>query len=344
MRKAVYIFILIILVVVGGSSVSQEDSRDTVTSAVGIAVETSVNLSEIYIGDLITYRLIITHDSDIVLTPPPIGANLGGFDVKDYESDDISRLDNGRVQNENSFVLTTFTTGDYIIPPIPIEFMRPDSTVKYLISEPIAIKVKSLIAEGADTADIREVKAPFTFKSGWPWWYYVIIGGLIVIIFGTLLYMRFFREKKEEEEFIDLRDPWEIAFEKLAQLKEKKLPSEGLLKTYYVELTEIVRDFMGRVYKRQVLDMTTTEFLELFENEDIDPDIYKIVTGFLHHADLVKFAKLIPTDERIETDFETANNIVEKVRVAELTRIVPRENADAKADEPNENTEEDVNV
>lgn len=300
-----------------------EQIMDTVKSAPGISVETSVDRSEIYIGDLITYRLTIIHDSDIVLTPPPIGANLGAFDVKDYKSDDVTRPEKGRVKNESRFVLTTFTTGDYIIPPIPIEFMRPDSTIKYLISEPIAIKVKSLIAEGADTADIRDVKAPLSFETDWPWWVYAIIAGVIILLGGGFVYQKYFRAKMEREEFVDRRDPWEIAYEKLAHLKEKNYPSEGLFKMYYVVLTEIVREYMGRIYRKPVLDMTTAEFLEVMSEEDIDSEILDIVKEFLNHADLVKFAKLVPSDERMRGDFEMANELVDKIRILHLSRLTP---------------------
>ena len=309
--------------IVALSFAAGEQVTDTVKSAPGISVETSVDRSEIYIGDLITYRLTIIHDSDIVLTPPPIGANLGAFDVKDYKSDDVTRLEKGRVKNESRFVLTTFTTGDYIIPPIPIEFMRPDSTIKYLISEPIAIKVKSLIAEGADTADIRDVKAPLSFETGWPWWVYAIIAGVIILLGGGFVYQKYFRAIMEREEFVDRRDPWEIAYEKLAHLKEKNYPAEGLFKMYYVVLTEIVREYMGRIYRKPVLDMTTAEFLESMSEEDIDPEILEIVKEFLGHADLVKFAKLVPSDERMRGDFEMANELVDKIRILHLSRLTP---------------------
>lgn len=324
MQTVKLIILTLAVLLTAGSGFAQDSATpDTVKSAPGISVETSVDRSEIYIGDLITYRLTIIHDSNIVLTPPPIGANLGAFDVKDYKSDEVTRLEEGRVKNESRFVLTTFTTGDYVIPPIPIEFMRPDSSVKYLISEPIAIKVKSLIAEGADTADIRDVKAPLSFETGWPWWGYVIVAGVIILLGGGFVYWKFFREKKAPEEFVDRRDPWEIAYEKLAHLKEKNYPSEGLFKMYYVVLTEIVREYLGRIYHKPVLDMTTAEFLDVISEQEIEPDMLEIIRKFLNHADLVKFAKLVPSDEQMSHDFETANEIIDQVRIIYLSRLTP---------------------
>jgi len=173
MNKILLHIILIVLVTVV-SVYGQEGVPDTVQSAQGLSIESSVDRSEIYIGDLITYTLSVIYESTITLTPPPIGANLGAFDVKDYETDDETRLDDGRIKLHSSFILTTFTTGDYIIPPIPVEFMTADSVRKILISEPMPIKVKSLLAESADTADIRDIKGPIEFETPIPVYYYLL--------------------------------------------------------------------------------------------------------------------------------------------------------------------------
>jgi len=319
MRKLIYILFIVILVF--GTAEAQEiEAVDTVTSAPGITIETSVDLAEAYIGDLITYSLAITHDTDVVLTPPPIGANLGSFDVKNYEDLGETRLDDGRIRTESRFMLTTFTTGDYIIPPIPVEFMLPDSTKKILISEPVPVKILSLLAEGADTADIRDLKAQIEFKSGWPWWCYVIAGGILLLVIAIVL-RRILGGKKEERKPVDTRKPWEIASEDLAFLKEKNLPAAGEYKQYYIELTDIIREFLQRVYKIPVLDMTTWEFMEAISEFDIEPELDSMLKQFLDFADLVKFAKFMPESEKAYADFEEACNIVDIVRKAELIKI-----------------------
>src|SRR5512138_714655 len=99
-----------------GSGARAQSPADTVQAIPGMEIKTSVDKAEVYIGDLITYKVTITHDSSITLVPPPLGANLGAFDVKDYQADIETKLDGGRVQNQTTFVLSTFTTGDYIIP------------------------------------------------------------------------------------------------------------------------------------------------------------------------------------------------------------------------------------
>ncbi|MFQ6007996.1 MAG: BatD family protein [Candidatus Zixiibacteriota bacterium] len=293
-RIAAHWLIIVFILLSATSKVVAQNQIDTVESLAGIEIQTSVDRAEVYIGDLITYQLTITHDSTIEPVPPPLGANLGAFDVKDYETDVRSKLPDGRIQSTSKFVLSTFTTGDYIIPPIPVMFIMPDSSKKVVLSESVPIKVKSLLAEGSDTADIRPLKAQYEFKRDLTPYY--LWGGVILFILAlvaTLMWLRI-RKKKRMELPLDLRPAWEVAFERLVLLKQKDYLADGEYKQYYFELTEIARDYLGRMYQINVLDMTTDEFLFHFKEQQLPNDLYENMGRFLQHADLVKFAKLIP--------------------------------------------------
>jgi hypothetical protein len=319
MKKISYILFLILI---GAGMVRSADmaTPDTVKSAPGITIETSVDKSEILIGDLISYRLAVIHDSNIVLTPPPIGANLGAFDVKDYQSDVATTLKDGRIKTESRFQLTTFTTGDYIIPPIPVQFKLPDGTVKYLISEPTPIKVKSLLANATDSADIRDIKSPIEFKSDNKIYYY-LAGALIVLLAAAgYIYWRIRKKRRGIVEPIDLRKPWEIAFEELALLKEKHYVEDSQFKLFYIELIDIVRAYWGRIYKIPALDMTTEEYLDRIRDEDISEELYNRMKRLLNFADLVKFAKFIPEAGNAASDFDETTSMVEYIRQDTITK------------------------
>jgi len=295
---------------------------DTVQSAEGIRVETAIDRAEIYIGDLINYRLTIYHDSDIVLTPPPIGANLGAFDVKDYQADDTRRTNDGKYKIESRFALTTFTTGDYIIPPIPVEYMTPDSVRHIIVSEAIAIKVKSLLGEEAgDSLDIRDLKPQYVFASSNRWLYYTIAGILLAALVVGYLIWRRKRRMMETGEPVDLRDPWEIAFEKLAYLKETDYLEKKKYKQYYVDLSDIFREYIGRMYHFPALDMTTFELLSKLEEMELEPSLYGRIGKLLNFSDLVKFAKFEPDASRPMFDFDEVHEIVEYVRQIEQTKL-----------------------
>ena len=216
-------------------SAEAQDVRDTVESLPGIEVTTSVNVAEMYVGDIITYTVGIVYDTTLELIPPPLGANLGAFDVKDYQPDQVTELPDGRVRSETIFKLSTFTTGDYIIPPLPILFRLPDSTAKVILAEGLPIKVKSLLGDDDDTLDIKALKDPYEFERDYSRYYWFGGAGLLLLLAGIGLWL-YLRKRGTEEEFVDLRPAWEIALEGLAILTEKHLPEEKQFKKFYLEL------------------------------------------------------------------------------------------------------------
>lgn len=303
----------------GSTRLQAQTGPDTVNSIPGITITTSVDKAEVFIGDLITYEVTIEHDSSITLVPPPLGANLGAFDVKDYEPDKGRKLEGGRTQTTTTFVLSTFTTGDYVIPPVPILFELPDKTRKVMLAEAVPIKVKSMLENAGDSVDIKPAKAPYEFKRNWvP--YYILGGLLLALLIGVILWWRL-RKKTQSGAAVDLRPAWEIAYEELALLQTGSLLADEKYKEYYIELTEIVRGFLGRIYRVTVLDMTTEEFLAVFKSMDLPDGLYTQTSDLLTHADLVKFAKLIPERDRAEQDFEAAHMIVSLVRAEEERRL-----------------------
>lgn len=289
------------------------DEVDTVASITGIKIVTAVDRAEMYIGDLINYTVTIEHDSSIELLPPPLGANLGAFDVKDYVTDITTRLPNGRIKSENRFVLSTFTTGNYLIPPIPMVFEFQDGTRKVILSESVLIKVQSLLLNTDDSLDIKPLKAQYEFERDYT--RYFIWGAVVFLMLALAGYLLWRKLRgKGEVEFIDLRPAWEIAFEKLAVLEQKKLIDEEKFKTFYLELTDILRAYLGRMCARNIVDMTTEEFFSGYADIGLPTDAERELKEFFDHADLVKFAKYIPRTKRSQADFAYAHNYIELIR------------------------------
>ena len=290
-----------------------------------INITAAVDKQTAYIGDIIDYSITITYDSTIVLTPPATGANLGGFDVKDYEVGEETALDGGRRRQVLRFLMRTFTTGEYIIPPLPIEYTLPDSTKKYISADPIKINIKSVLAEGAaaDTLQLRPLKSQASLiKARTVTW--IIIAAAAAIIAAAAIYIWWRRRKKETEAaYVDPRPSWEIAYADLALLKDEDLPGKGEVKKFYFALSEIFRKYIGKKFEFDAIDLTTTEIDEVFERLTVDPAFRDETREFFDHADLVKFAKLSPEADRPDRDWNTAYELVSKSKDMIVTPPLP---------------------
>jgi len=292
-----------------------------------IDVTASVDKQSAYIGDLIEYSIAITYDSTIQLTPPAAGANLGGFEVKDYNFGEEERLKEGKRRQLISFKLRTFTTGDYVIPPLPIEYKTADSTVKYISADPIKIFIKSMLAEGENVDSLQprplKAQASLTGKSRTLW---LIIGGAVIIMAaGVGYYMWRRRRGLEPAPYVDPRPSWEIAYTDLAMLKNKNMPEQGEVKKYYFELSEIMKRYLGRKFEFGAVDMTTTEIGEYLTQRSLDESLHEEIIGFSEHADLVKFAKYVPPADRPGIDWDAAYELVTKTKDLMITPPVVTE-------------------
>jgi len=295
---------------------------DTVGVLPGIEIETSVDRVESYIGDLITYTLKITYDSTYDLIPPPLGANLGAFDVKEYQPDIETELSDGRLESRTIFTLSTYTTGDYIVPPLPVVFVLPDSSRKVMMAEAIPIKILSLLdLAGSDSIDIKPLKPQLTANQIFPPDYseYYLWGGLGFVLCIVLGGMILWWWRRRRQAAVIQPPAWEVAFERLAFLKveylDKGFAEQLRAKDYYIELTELSRAYLGRIYEIDVLEMTTEQFMDRFAEIELPDNLYSIISNFYKHADQVKFAKMMPEMKRAEDDFLVVHSMIDSVRI-----------------------------
>jgi hypothetical protein len=284
-----------------------------------ISVESYVDRATITIGDRILYTLIVTADQKVALEPVALGSNLGAFEVKDYKIHDPKKTREGRVANKSEYQITTFTTGEYVIPPIIINYTDPGGDKKEIKSEPLFILVKSVGASEGDKEDIRGLKPPLEIKGGYRA-YLIILPVLAALAAGGFLYYRQ-RAKglalpRIPEEL--QRPTWEVALAELDSLGESDLLTRKQIKRYFIILSDIIRKYLERRYKISVLDRTTEEIRGEMKKLKLEQGPTQMISGLLFFCDLVKFAKYVPSAEKIEGSLSQAYSIVDLTKQKEV--------------------------
>jgi len=285
-----------------------------------ISVESKVDRATITIGDRVTYTLTIKSDPKIKLDPIPLGSNLGAFEIKDYKSYPPEKDKQGKVISKSDYNITTFTTGEYVIPPIEITYAGPDGEKKSISSERIFITVRSVGATEAEMEDIRGLKPPIDVKGGSKVFY---AGALLLLAAGFLawFYLRSRAKALKIPEIPkELKKPaWEVATSELQALRDSGLLKQGLIKQYYIDLSEIIRKYIQRRFQVLALDRTTQEIKQELKGIKIDRGIIDLIHSFLQDCDLVKFAKFIPSEAQINQHLKQAFEIVESTKPKEVT-------------------------
>jgi hypothetical protein len=87
----------------------------------------------------------------------------------------------------------------------------------------------------------------------------------------------------------------------------------GLSKDYYADLSHISREFIETKYYIRTMEMTTEEinqFRFLFPLKD---EIFSEWAQFLSDADMVKYAREIPSSEKMSTDKKLISSLISQL-------------------------------
>ena len=277
-----------------------------------IVVSASIDSTTLMIGDQTDLHLQVTKEVDERVEWPVFGKQLqDGIEIVDRTIVDTLALKDGRVQLNQYITLTSFKDSLFAIEPV-VFTSGEDS----FWTEPMALNVIQPFE--VDTTltitDIKDIeKAPI-------WWWgiirWILLGLLIagLAVGGYYLWLWYQKHKKPEEEEIApelLRPADEVALEKLDAIKEAKIWKDGKVKEYQTDLTDVVREYIGRRFDVHSTEKTSDETLQAMKPL-IEKDLYGRLKSMLQLADLVKFAKWHTTPDENERALTTAYEFVQK--------------------------------
>ena len=285
-----------------------------------VSIESKVDRAKITIGDRITYSIIVTKDENIVVEMPDVGANLGAFEILQFNDPEPQKTD-GKIVQAREFTISTFDVGEYEIPPVVIHFSTGADTVwQELTTEKIKIEVESL--KPSEAGDVRDIKFPLELERDIKTIIRLIAAGVIILLIGILIYY-FIKRRKQGNSLIPKRvkppkPPHEIALHELGRLVKSNLIAKGAVKQFYIQLSEIIRKYIEGRYYVVALEMTTMQLIRNMEQIDIENGVIELTSVFLESCDLVKFAKYKPTDQENQIAIQQAYDFVNKTKILPL--------------------------
>ncbi len=289
-----------------------------------IVVSASIDSTMLMLGDQTDLHLQVTHEASEQVLLPAFGESLqDGIEIVDKSAVDTVKLSDGRTQLTQTLTLTSFKDSLFAIEPIAVT-----SGEDTFWTDPLALNVVQPFEVDSSLAitDIKDIeRAPI-------WWWGIIRWILLAIgIFG-LIYLAFWLWNKyhkayEAEEPVDpelLRPADEVALEKLDEIKAAKIWKDGKVKEYQTELTDVVREYIGRRFEVHSTEKTSDETLREMKPL-IDKDLYARLKSMLQLADLVKFAKWHTTPDENEQALTTAYDFVNETKIVEVENVKEEE-------------------
>lgn len=270
-------------------------------------IEESFSKSLITVGDLVDFYLRIEIPKEVEASEVPGGVLLSTFEIKDYNTGKWKVEGNKKIL-EQSFKISTYTTGIYFVPPWVFSYKLKGETKKIEVPT-LPLYVMSLL-KGEE--NLRDIKGPYELPSKFPY-FLLLIPTILAICFLGFYYFKK-RKKKVIAEMKILLPPDLQAIKALNELKEKGYLKNEKEKEYYIELDDILRVYLGRRFSKDTIDKTEFELINILKELNFERGIFINLKNFLEFSSLVKYAKQKPKIEEGEEHWQLLKSFVEKTK------------------------------
>ncbi len=231
----------------------------------------------------------------------------------------INDLGNNRKELRQDIIIQSFDSGMYTLPPVI--YLQEGETIftnrPVLKVIPVAVDSMVTVHDYADVADVN--RHFFDYFPDWVTDYGAwILLTLAVIAISLFIYLKWLR--KGQIPLIPAKKPvppYQLAIQRLEELRNEHLCERGEEKEYYTRLTDILRSYLDKRFGINAMEMTSTQIKNALRSNEATRLPERYMTRILEIADFVKFAKVRPLPDDNEQAFRSAMQFVEDTKPEE---------------------------
>ena len=310
-KKTLFFVFLVLLTVFSCTkdnkiSSNSNNSFEKTFSKGPVSMIMNVNKTEIKTSEELKIKLIAKAEDNWKPSFPELSTSLDKFTVVNSVDSELRKEENNTNRINRTIRLKPFLSGNYTIPALELDYSQGENKGT-LLTEPVQIKVSSLLPEDTKNLVLKDIKEPNTLNFIKLIIYAAI--AVIILIAGLVLFLLY--RKRKTKKAIQVLTPFELAYRQLNVLLEKDLPGVGKYKEFYFQLNQIVRIYIEKQFNLRAPEQTTEEFLKDLSVSTQIPESFKyVLKDFLMHSDLVKFASHLPEEKEIENSIDACKNFI----------------------------------
>jgi hypothetical protein len=263
-------------------------------------VGVTADRSQVTVGDKVTVTVTAVAREGIAVALPS-KLEVGRFELVERAEDPPGGQDigNGRRTFRFRLVVTSYEPGELELPSLVLSWTDDQGEVRALQTRPLTLNVRSVLPpDDAPDLDIagalppREVWVEDTRVSSLLFGLGGLLGALL-LLFGARRLVRRRRPAglAESAAPVVVRDPGEVALERLAALRAAGGFEREGYRPFAFALAELVRAYLGGRFGFDALELTSTELLEALRQRAphlLGPEAE--LPRFVEESDLIKFA------------------------------------------------------
>ena len=269
-----------------------------------IAIVSNLDTTQGFIGDVFLWTVKVEGQKDESVQFP----NLGDLSVTLSIRNESLIHENGKLVGIQ-FEIMAWDTGLFVTPDFDVHILKVDGTIDFSLSTiPIRFFVRSILVL-AENPKFRPMKGPIPVKGIFPI-KTVILSLILLTMLGSIIWI--WKQRREIQyqkvDYLIMESPEDRAKRRLGELNES-----GLSKNYYADLSHISREYIETKYFVRALEMTTEEINEFRSLFPLEDGLFSDWAQFLSEADKVKYAREIPTSEKMSADKEKISSFISQV-------------------------------
>ncbi len=322
---------LLLLLCCGFAAATRAEDKPSDAAPPGVEIRSVASPRKATVGDPIRIDFDITTPSGYKVNAPTLPGQMGDFVLLQvFPGPTVPEADRqpaqaalpvpgSPVHYRARVVVAAYRPGEYSFPAVSFELNDPKGGAFLLKSEPLKIEIQSTLA--AKDQELKDLKNQADIPEPIRWALWLAIALLLLIIAGIAWWL-FRRRHGTAEPGVSAKpglDPLQLAESELRDLLGRGLIESGLVKKFYVILSEIAKRMLEAGYGIQTVEKTTAEILE--ELNSVHPRIaqdaeLERVRSFLVACDLVKFAKFVPSLAENEVSVKLVFEILDSCKRA----------------------------
>ena len=264
-----------------------------------VTIEAAIDSIEMLIGEQVHVTVTATTREGAKVEFPvfkPTQPLIPGVEVLKSTELGTKGKDNGFVDRQVEYTLTSFDDSLYYLPPFVVKVDGKPYESKSLALKVLGIEVDTAHVEKFfGPKDVQE--NPFLW-SDWSLLFWLSVLTLVLMAVGYYLYLRL-RDNKPiitRIRIVKRLLPHQKAMKEIEQIKADKMQNSENPKEYYTKLTDTLRKYIEDRYGFNAMEMTSSEIIERLEKalasdakgaDTMKAELRQLFTT----ADLVKFAK-----------------------------------------------------
>lgn len=308
-------------------------ARQAADRSDGVAARLVAPSGVFTVGDPVTLKLTARHPAGAVFDYPNAAGlaraageeAAGPTGVESFVVEEVLPAEASQPSpGETSWLIRIrpFAPGEVRIPAITLTYrLQGAAEASSVTTEPLALSVKSVLKSPEESP--ADIKGPWRLAADW--WLAALLGLAALAILAAALWL--WRRRRRRQPVATpapvvppapAEDPYARALRQLDRLLASGLLAQGRLKEFHVQLSEIVKRFLGGHHGFDALDRTSEEVLTDLALRGVAAAVRERAGAFLAACDLVKFAKHAPSKGEIDATIAAARRLIETGRPAPI--------------------------